>query len=106
MGRRFVACDALIERFRDKGLRDNMFILGMLVVGAALTGVGWWAGGLRPAVAAGMFAGSFTNTPALAAVLDYIKIHAPAGLRDQMLAEPVVGYSITYPMGVVGVMIG
>ena len=57
-----------------------MFILGMLVVGAALTGVAWWVGGLRPAVAAGMFAGSFTNTPTLAAVLDYIKAHAPATL--------------------------
>jgi putative transport protein len=96
---------AFFASFRDKGLRDNLFILAMLVVGAALTGVAWWAGGLRPAVAAGMFAGSFTNTPALAAVLDYIKTHAPTALRDQMLAEPVVGYSITYPMGVVGVMI-
>lgn len=96
---------AFLASFRNQGLRDNLFILGMLVVGAALTGLAWWIGGLRPTVAAGMFAGSFTNTPALATVLDYIKVHAPAALRDQMLAEPVVGYSITYPMGVVGVMI-
>jgi putative transport protein len=96
---------AFFASFRQKGLRDNLFILAMLLLGAALCGLAWWLGGLSPAVVAGMFAGSFTNTPALAAVLDYLKTHAPDALREQMLAEPVVGYSITYPMGVVGVMI-
>jgi putative transport protein len=96
---------AFFASFRHKGLRDNLFILAMLVLGAALTGLAQQALGLKPAVAAGMFAGSFTNTPALAGVLDYIKAHAAPALRDQLLAEPVVGYSITYPMGVVGVML-
>jgi putative transport protein len=96
---------AFFASFRHKGLRDNMFVLAMLLVGAALTGLAQVLLGLKPAVAAGMFAGSFTNTPALAGVLDYIKTHAPAALRDQMLAEPVVGYSITYPMGVVGTIL-
>lgn len=96
---------AFFASFRKSGLRDNLFILAMLVVGATLTGVMQRALGLRPTVAAGMFAGSFTNTPALAGVLDHIKAHAPAALRDAMLAEPVVGYSITYPMGVVGMIL-
>src|SRR5699024_4110500 len=69
------------------------------------TGALQWMFGIKPAIAAGMFAGSFTNTPALAGVLDYIKAHAPEALRDQLLAEPVVGYSITYPMGVVGMIL-
>jgi putative transport protein len=61
--------------------------------------------GLRPAVAAGMFAGSFTNTPALASLIDYIGSYAPAAAREQLLAEPVVGYSATYPIGVIGTML-
>src|SRR5438046_1773281 len=40
---------AFFASFRDKGLRDNLFILGMLVVGAALTSVAWWLGGFHPA---------------------------------------------------------
>jgi putative transport protein len=52
-----------------------------------------------------MFAGSFTNTPALASVLDYIRGAAPAGALDQLLADPVVGYSATYPIGVIGTMV-
>lgn len=96
---------AFFASLRQKGLRDNLFILAMLVAGAVITGALQRLFGLKPAIAAGMFAGSFTNTPALAAVIDYLKAHAPAAAREQLLAEPVVGYSITYPMGVVGVIL-
>src|SRR3954447_26644313 len=77
---------AFFQSFRQKGLRDSFFILGMLVLGVALVVLAWWIFDLSPAIVAGMFAGSFTNTPALAAVLDYLKTHAPAALREQMLA--------------------
>jgi putative transport protein len=52
-----------------------------------------------------MYAGSLTNTPALAGVLEQIKGYASAAQLDQMLAEPVIGYSVTYPMGVIGLLI-
>jgi putative transport protein len=91
--------------FRRKGLRDNLLIVGMLIIAAlAVAGV-QYAFGLRPTLAAGLFAGSLTNTPALAAVLEQIKIIAPADTRDRLLADPVVGYSITYPIGVIGMII-
>jgi putative transport protein len=96
---------AFFASLRHKGLRDNLFILAMLLTGAVLTGLAQQILGLKPAVSAGMFAGSFTNTPTLAGVLDYLKAHAPADLREALLAEPVVGYSITYPMGVVGTIL-
>ncbi len=41
-----------------------------------------------------MFAGSLTNTPALAGVIEHIK--AVGGL-EAALSEPVVAYSLTYP---------
>lgn len=91
--------------FRRKGLRDNLLIVGMLIIAAlAVVGV-QYAFGLRPTLAAGLFAGSLTNTPALAAVLEQIRIIAPADTRDQLLADPVVGYSIAYPIGVIGMII-
>lgn len=91
--------------FRRKGLRDNLLVAGTLLF-AALVASGLHAAlGIKPTVVAGLFAGSLTNTPALAGVLEYIKGVAPEGLRDQMLADPVVGYSVAYPMGVVGTML-
>lgn len=89
---------------RRHGIRDNLLVIGALVLGAVLLAVLQRLLGLRPAVVAGMFAGSFTNTPALASVLDYIRGAAPAGALDQLLADPVVGYSATYPIGVIGTM--
>jgi putative transport protein len=53
---------------------------------------------------AGIFAGSLTNTPALAASLEYIKGAIPADLVESTLAEPVVAYSVTYPLGVIGMI--
>jgi putative transport protein len=90
---------------KRKGLRDNLFIAAMLLLAAALT-LGLHAAlGLRPAQAAGLFAGSMTNTPALASVLEYLNSAAPAARRDQLLADPVVGYSIAYPIGVIGMIL-
>ncbi len=98
-GRQFFAS------FRRRGLRDNLFVLCMLILAAALVGLVGLTLRLSPALTAGMFTGSFTNTAALAATLEYIKSATPPGLAEQMLAEPVIGFSITYPMGVIGVIL-
>lgn len=90
---------------RRKGVRDNLLVVGVLmlaagaVVGAAL------ALNLKSTVAAGLFTGSLTNTPALAALLERIPATGAPELVQQMLSEPVVGYSIAYPMGIVGVIL-
>lgn len=90
---------AALER---KGLRDNAFILTMLVAAAALAVVLQRTVGLSPTQTAGLFAGALTNTPALAGVLEYVTLNAPPALRHALLTEPVVGYSIAYPVGVLG----
>ncbi|MCC7359542.1 MAG: hypothetical protein IT317_08705 [Anaerolineales bacterium] len=89
---------------RRKGLRDNALIVVVLAVAAALTGLLAAALRLKGAVAAGLFAGSLTNTPALAAVLEYLKAQALPDL-EAALTEPVVAYSVAYPLGVVGTLI-
>lgn len=93
-----------VASFRRKGLRDNALVAGMLLLAMFLTMALAWVLKLRAGVAAGMYAGSLTNTPALAGVLEYIKGNAPEGLREALLAEPVVGYSIAYPIGVLGMI--
>jgi putative transport protein len=90
---------------RRKGLRDNLFIAGMLVLATVLAIVLHHLLRLTPTLTAGMYAGSLTNTPALASVLDYVRNYAPQPQIDQLLAEPGVGYSLTYPMGVIGMIL-
>ncbi len=91
--------------FRRKGLRDNTFVFLMLLLGALLT-VGFAAVfHLKATVTAGMFAGSLTNTPALAGILETIARVAPAGQLTVLETEPVIGYSVAYPMGVIGLML-
>ena len=90
---------------RRKGVRDNALVIGLLGMAALLTGVLAWTLGLPGTTASGLFAGSLTNTPALAALLERVQASAPPELLDTMQSEPVVGYSIAYPFGIIGVMI-
>lgn len=87
--------------FRRKGLRDNVFVFLMLMVAAGLTVAFAFLFSLKATVASGMFAGSLTNTPALAGILDTIARAAPAGELVALETEPVIGYSVAYPMGVI-----
>lgn len=90
---------------RRRGLRDNLLVVGILVL-AALVAVGASKlFGVHAAEAAGVYAGSLTNTPALAGVLEFISGSVGPELLESLLAQPVVAYSITYPIGVLGMIL-
>lgn len=86
--------------FRRKGLRDNLFAVVILLSTAGLTAVAWKLLDLEAAVAAGLFAGSMTSTPALAGLIEVAGRINPAAQT-----EPVIGYSIAYPAGVLGMLL-
>lgn len=96
---------AFLAALRREGLRHNLLVVGVLLFAVGLTLLAQRLLHLKPALTAGMFTGSLTNTPALAAVLDTIKHGASGDMLNRLMAEPVVGYSITYPMGVIGVIL-
>jgi len=96
---------AFLAALKRQGVRHNFLVVGVLVFAAGLTMLAQKLFHLKPALAAGMFAGSLTNTPALAALLDIIKHTVPRTMLNSLLADPVVGYSITYPMGVIGMIL-
>ncbi len=88
--------------FRQKGLRENVLVFTVILLAGFLTmglGVLFHFNG---AFAAGLFSGALTNTPALAAVLDTLKA---AGADEAGMAAPVVGYSLAYPGGVIGMLL-
>ncbi len=88
--------------FGRKGLRDNLFALAVLVFAAVLTGMLGLAFLLKPTITAGIYTGSLTNTPAMAGLVDAIRTNAPPDMVDSLINDPVVGYSVSYPMGVLG----
>jgi putative transport protein len=93
-----------VASLRRRGLRDNAVVLGLLVLAALVTKLAQAGLGFSGPMAAGLFAGAFTNTPALAGVLEVLKA---GGGPDQAraLAEPVIAYSVCYPIGVVGMLV-
>lgn len=92
-----------VASFKRRGLRDAAFTAGLLALAAALVFATHAIFGIRGARAAGLFAGCLTNTPALAAVIERLRT---IGVSDATtLADPVVAYSISYPMGVLGVIL-
>ncbi len=90
---------------RRQGLKSNLLVLGMLLFAGGLAAAAKLLFNLKATMTAGMFAGSLTNTPALAGVIEHVSASAPAALMEQMTAEPVIAYSLTYPMGVLGMLL-
>jgi putative transport protein len=87
--------------FRQKGLRENMLVFSVIVLASFLTMGLARLFGFNGSFAAGIFSGALTNTPALAAILDTLKA---SGADEAGLAAPVVGYSLAYPGGVIGML--
>lgn len=99
---------SFLAAFKHKGWRDNILVAALISLASLLTLLFQGLFQLSPTMAAGVFAGSLTNTPALAAVLERLKNSNPSLSKpalDQLLAEPVVGYSVSYPMGVIGTLL-
>lgn len=88
------------ESFKKNGYRDLAFVLVMLTITASSAVLIHYLFGFDKAMTVGLYSGSTTNTTALAAVTDLIKSNTKSQLESL-----VVGYTFSYPMGVIGVMI-
>ncbi len=93
--------------FHKRGLRINGLAVGVLVAAAVLAVVLWKILGLSIPAVAGLFCGSLTNTPALAASVETLKGLAgqvkPADVQA-FVNGPVVTYGLAYPFGVFGMI--
>ncbi len=92
------------QNVQKNGIRDVLFILLMLTFSAALAFGLHFLFHFQASTTAGLFAGVTTNTAALAGLLDAISNNYDPEQSAQLSREAVVGYSISYPMGVLGVM--
>jgi putative transport protein len=82
---------------RLRGVRDNALALGALSASALAAYVLARAFSLGGGVATGVFAGSLTNMPALAGVVERLQA---SGVTGAALSAPVIACSLCYPLGV------
>lgn len=92
------SADGFFGSLNRIGFRRSAITIVTLLVGAILTVGALSTLGLGRAMGAGLFCGSFTNSPALAAAVEALRGHGSDA------STPVVAYSIAYPMGVLGPM--
>ncbi len=92
------------DSIRKNGSRDILFGVLMLTISAALAIGIHYGFSFDAATTTGIYTGSTTNTPALAAVIE--QISNKMGNEASTISElAVVAYSFTYPMGVMGAII-
>lgn len=91
---------------RRRGLASNALIAITLIFMTLATFVLVRSVHMDASQAAGLYAGSLTNTPALSAVIESLKLRGASGdALELLLSQPVVGYSIAYPGGVIGMIL-
>ena len=91
---------------KQNGIRDVGFVVTMLALTATITVGLSILMGLDAQTSAGLYAGSTTNTPALAGLIDLIGQTASNPEQASSIAQQAVaGYSIAYPMGIIGTLI-
>ena len=93
VGNRFFAS------LRSKGSRLVLLALLISLAGAATAWLLCSVFGINPALAAGLFAGANTSTPALAAAMENVQ-DIPGG---ESLIN--IGYGVAYPFGVIGIVL-
>ena len=96
---------SFFSTFKERGGRDILFILLMLALSASLAIGLHYLLHFEAAITSGLYAGGSTNTPALAGLLDVISKGDSAEFIRTEQEKAVTGYSLTYPMGVIGAMV-
>jgi len=96
---------AFFESYRKNGIRDFTFIVLMLISSGFIAASFFFLMDLSSAAISGLYCGSTTNTPALAGVLDVINNAFGSAEAEDLTKQAVLGYTYSYPMGVLGGMI-
>lgn len=87
---------------RKQGLRLNLYAFGLVAGGVLVTVAGAAFLGIPLNIAAGLFSGATTNTPALGAVQQAMQTVAPG---DAVAATvPAMAYAAAYPLAIVGII--
>jgi putative transport protein len=95
---------SFFSSFRKEGIGFNILSISTVLLGGLVTFIIYKLADLRIENAVGLMSGAVTNTPGLGAAkasLYEIQQHFP----NKVFADPAIAYAITYPLGVLGVIL-
>jgi putative transport protein len=95
--------DDRCESSRHQGMPLNLMAVSIVLLGAIVTIVIVWLTDLDWAVAAGLFTGATTNTPALGAAQEALR--SLDTVDASRVDLPALGYAVAYPFGIVGIIL-
>ncbi len=91
------------QSYKKNGMRDIFFAFSTIILIALLAISLWSIFGFDVASLTGIYAGTSNNTPAFAAVLEYLQ---STENTTQEMSNLVVAYTLAYPIGIIGSMVG
>ncbi|MFZ1704183.1 MAG: TrkA C-terminal domain-containing protein [Saprospiraceae bacterium] len=93
---------AFFQSFQKNGWRDISFVILMLTLSAIVAFIIHYLMDFDGPTTVGIYSGSSTNSPSLASAIELIN----QGFKNKAnhIQNLVVGYTFSYPMGVLGVM--
>ena len=95
---------SFFSSFKSEGLKFNILAVSSVLLGGVITFILFKITGLNIENLVGIMSGSVTNTPGLGAAkstLEEIRHQFPNRTFD----DPAIGYAITYPLGVLGIIV-
>ena len=95
---------SFFRSFRKNGWRDIGYVMVMLLCTLFIAIITFYLFGFDNATTTGLYTGSTTNTTAMASIIELMNAK-PELSSHNSLQNLVVGYTYSYPIGVIGVMI-
>ncbi|WP_034690439.1 putative transporter [Kaistella palustris] len=94
---------SFFSSFRNEGLKFNILAVSSVLFGGVIAIILFKLTGLKIEDLVGIMSGSVTNTPGLGAAKNTIE-EIKNSFPDRMFNDPAIGYAITYPLGVFGII--
>lgn len=94
---------SFFSSFRNEGLKFNILAVSAVLLSGVITVILYKTTGLSIENLVGIMSGSVTNTPGLGAAKNTIE-ELKAQFPGKTFDDPTVGYAITYPLGVFGII--
>lgn len=94
---------SFFSSFKSEGLKFNLLALGAVLLSGVIAYLLFQITGLPIESIVGIMSGSVTNTPGLGAATNAIA-EVQNYMPDRQFNDPAIGYAITYPMGVLGII--
>ena len=94
---------SFFSSFRNEGLKFNILAVSTVLFGGLITILLFRLTGLKIEDLVGIMSGSVTNTPGLGAAKNTIE-EIKNSFPNKTFDDPTIGYAITYPLGVFGII--